>query len=71
MTFVTGLLLPFALIGALLVYHVARPQRNPADTSNRINKIRLVWFAMTKEELFVEQFDWLRHDEGDNFRDRT
>ena len=63
---IAGLMFPFALLGALLVYHVARPQKAPADASNRINKIRLVWFAMTREEMFAPHFDWLRRDEAEN-----
>ena len=61
-----GLMFFPALIGSLLIYHVARPQKSPADASNRINKIRLVWFAMTREEMFAPHFAWLRRDEGEN-----
>lgn len=63
---IIGLMFFPALIGSLLIYHVARPQKAPADTSNRINKIRLVWFAMTREEMFAPHFAWLRRDEGEN-----
>ena len=58
-------LVPLA-IGLFVIYHIARPQEPPADTSNRINKIRLVWFALTREQLFTEQFPWLKRDELDN-----
>lgn len=61
-----GILVFPALIGCLLIYHVARPQKPPADASNRINKIRLIWFAMTREEMFAPHFEWLRRDEGEN-----
>ncbi len=54
------------LIGALVMFHILRPQKSPADTSNRINKIRLFWFALTREELFVDVFPWLKRDELDN-----
>jgi hypothetical protein len=64
--FLLGLLLVPGLIGLLVIWHVARPQRSPADTSNRINKIRLLWFALTREELFADVFPWLRRDEHDN-----
>lgn len=60
------LLAPFSVLGLLLAWHIARPQRAPADTSNRINKVRLLWFALTREDLFVPQFPWLRRDEADN-----
>ena len=45
--------LPVYAVGLLVFWHVARPQHSPADASNRINKLRLVWFALTREELFV------------------
>lgn len=54
------------LIGLFVIYHIARPQQEPADTSNRINKIRLFWFCMTREGLFTGTFPWLKHDELDN-----
>lgn len=53
-------------LGLFLVYHIARPQKSPADTSNRINKIRLIWFVLTREDLFVNMFPWLRNDELKN-----
>lgn len=61
-------LLPFSALGLLLAWHIARPQRRPADASNRINKTRLIWFAMTREDLFVGTFPWLAHDELRNVR---
>jgi Ca2+/Na+ antiporter len=53
-------------IGAFFVFTLLRPLKAPADTSNRINRIRLVWFALTRPELFVEFFNWLKNDELDN-----
>lgn len=58
-------LLPAAL-GLFVLWHIFRPQQKPADESNRINKIRLVWFALTREELFVDKFPWLLNDELKN-----
>lgn len=58
--------LPVYAVGLLVFWHVARPQRSPADASNRINKLRLVWFALTREELFVNAMPWLRRDEAEN-----
>lgn len=55
--------LPTCALGLLVIWHIARPQRAPADTSNRINKARLLWFALTREELFVGALPWLRRDE--------
>jgi hypothetical protein len=38
-------LLFLASIGVFVLYHIFRPKREPADASNRINHIRLVWFV--------------------------
>jgi hypothetical protein len=56
------------LLGLFIIFHIFRSQKPPADTSNRINKIRLVWFALTREQLFVDTFDWMKKDELDNTR---
>lgn len=60
--------LPLAL-GIFVLYHVFRPQHKGVDRSNRINKIRLLWFALTREELFADTFPWLRRDELSNTGD--
>lgn len=54
------------LLGLFVLFHILRPQRPPTDRSNRINKIRLVWFVLTREELFIGTFPWLTRDETDN-----
>jgi hypothetical protein len=54
------------LIGLFVLFHLFRPQKSPADASNRINKIRLFWFALTRENLFVDSFPWLKNDELKN-----
>lgn len=59
-------LLPFA-IGMLTLYNLLRRKKLPCDESNRINHIRLWWFALTREDKFVDTFRWLRYDEWDNF----
>ena len=56
------------LLGLFVIYHIARPQQPPADTSNRINKVRLLWWALTREGMFVDTFPWLRNDELDNIQ---
>lgn len=66
MSFLVGVLLFPALVGLFVMFHIARSQRLPADTSNRINKIRLLWFALTREDLFVKTFPWMTRDELDN-----
>ena len=58
----------FTLLGLFVTFHLLRPQEAPADTTNRINKIRLFWFVLTREDLFVGQFPWLRNDEYDNVK---
>lgn len=63
---IIGLLAAPAIIGLFTFYHLFRPQRLPTDASNRINAIRLWWFALTREELFVDLFPWLKNDELDN-----
>ena len=59
-------LLFLAAIGAFTLVHLFRSKKEPADTSNRINHIRLWWFALTRENLFVDKFPWLKNDELDN-----
>lgn len=60
--------LPTSAIGLVVVWHVARPQKSPADTSNRINKLRLIWFAMTREDVLAEHLPWLKNDELENLK---
>lgn len=62
-------MLPFALLGLFTIYHWFRPQKAPADTSNRINKIRLWWFALTREDKFTDLFTWLKKDEWENINE--
>lgn len=67
MIYLLGLLSVPSLLGLFVIYHVLlRRKRSPADRSNRINHIRLVWFALTREDEFVGVFPWLRNDEKDN-----
>ena len=63
---IIGLMAAPALIGLFTFYHWFRPQHAPADRSNRINAIRLWWFALTREEYFAPYLSWLRNDELDN-----
>lgn len=56
-----------AAFGLLVFYHVfVRKKTSPADASNRINHFRLVWFALTREEKFVDIFPWMKNDELEN-----
>lgn len=59
-------MLPFALIGLLVfVKTLVLPMKKPADTSNRIAHLRLVWFALNAPEDFVESHPWLKFDENE------
>jgi hypothetical protein len=56
-----------AALGMLVFFHVfIRGKNPPADKSNRINHFRLVWFALTREEMFVKMFPWMEKDELEN-----
>lgn len=62
-------MMPFALIGLfILIKTLFLPMKKPADTSNRIAHLRLVWFAVSRPELFTDTFEWLKKDELDNVR---
>lgn len=61
---------PTALLGLFLCVQIIRGKKFPMDKSNRINHIRLVWFSLTRPELFVHTFAWLRNDELDNVKDK-
>lgn len=56
------------LFGAWVLVMLGKSLRAPADTSNRINRVRLFWFALTRPELFVGAFPWLKNDELDNVK---
>lgn len=62
----------------VLVVTLALPKKKPMDTSNRINHLTLVWFALSQPHTFVElyhtedniiyetAFPWLTEDQGGN-----
>lgn len=62
---------PIWLIGLLVFWYVAKPikQRYELstgfDVSNRINRIRALWFTLREPWLLVELWPWLKLDEGD------
>jgi hypothetical protein len=70
---VIGLFVVFVSISffGFAVYSVFRAQRSPADKSNRINKLILIWFAFTREDLFVEILPFLKRDLMENFNGRN
>jgi len=57
-----------ALFGAFVLIQLFKSKRLPMDTSNRINHIRLLWFVLTRPELFVQTFEWLKNDELNNVK---
>lgn len=60
---------PFMLIGWFVIFKVLiLPKKKPMDESNRINHLRLVWWAITRPELFIKQAPWLAQDEEENLR---
>ena len=65
---IIGLMAAPTLIGLFTFYHWFRAQHPPTDPGNRFNPIRLWWFALTREELFVSIFPWLKRDELDNMK---
>lgn len=57
-----------AMFGLFIIISIFKAKRLPMDASNRINHIRLLWFAFTRPELFVDTFAWLKNDELDNIQ---
>lgn len=60
-----------ALLGLFTILQFVLPLKAPADTSNRINRIRLWWFALTHPELSVSTFSWMSRDELENVSPET
>ena len=58
-------------IGILTVGTWCLPIRKPADESNRINRIRLWWYAISAPHRSIKSFYWLKGDETDNLKDNT
>jgi hypothetical protein len=56
------------LIGVFTIIQWIRPSKSPTDSSNIINRIRLWWFALTRQNLFVDIFPWLKRDELENLK---
>lgn len=57
--------------GTLIFLSLFLPLKAPADRSNRINRIRILWFAISAPHRFAncEGFTWLKGDERDNLKD--
>ncbi len=57
------------LIGLVtIVFVFVKGKKDPMDSSNRINHIRLWWFVLSRPELFTKEFPWLKNDELDNMK---
>lgn len=65
---IIALMFPFFVIGCFLMIQVVRPSKYPTDASNVLNRMRLLWFAATRQELFVNTFPWLGKDELENMK---
>ncbi len=61
-------MLPWAIFGLFVTVKMMLPKCAPMDQTNRINHIRLLWFVLTRPELFVGTFPWLAKDELDNIK---
>ena len=58
-------------IGIMTVGSWTLPIKSPADQSNRINRIRLWWYAISAPHRSIKSFYWLKGDETDNLDDYT
>ena len=58
-------------IGIITVFTWCLPIKSPADNSNRINRIRLWWYAVSAPHRSIKSFYWLKGDETDNLKDNT
>lgn len=66
---IIALMLPYSTIGIFIIIKVLfLPMKAPADTSNRIAHLRLVWWAITRPEEFTDSFPWLKQDEKENIK---
>ena len=59
------------IIGLMTCISWTLPIKPPADTSNRINRIRLWWYAVSAPHRSIRSFYWLQGDETDNLKDDT
>jgi len=62
-------MIPMWAIGMLTFIQWIRPAQG-IDKSNVINRVRLWWFALTRQSLFVGLFPWLLNDELDNIKNK-
>jgi hypothetical protein len=63
--FLIGILILPSLVGTLTIYHTlldSKPNPLGGELTNRIARAELVWLAMNKPKLFVDQFPQLAMD---------
>ena len=58
-------------IGMMTVASWTLRIKAPADKSNRINRVRLWWYAISAPHRSIKSFYWLQGDETDNLKDDT
>jgi len=68
MAFLIGIMALPAAIGVFTIIHWLRPPPKPVDRSNVLNRIRLWWFALTRQDMFIELCPWLLNDEKGNIQ---
>lgn len=56
----------FTLIGILTVFYWLKPSKEPADSSNRINRISSWWIGLTRPEVLATSYAYFRQDVMDN-----
>lgn len=56
--------LPFSLLGLFFAWHIVRPQKAPADTSNRFNKMRALFWVAKREDFLARVLEWMKWDES-------
>ncbi len=57
------------LLGAYVFIKVLIiPNAPPADRTNRINHITVVFFAIQHPEKFIAMYPWLAHDQAENLK---
>lgn len=62
-------MLPMWLLGLYIFVKVLiLPNSPPADRTNRINHIRVVFFALQHPEKFIKMYPWLAMDEMENLK---
>lgn len=62
---IVGLMAPLAIFGLVIIVQLFRTKA-PVDASNIFNRLRILWFSITRMDQMVEKFPWLMKDEWEN-----